>query len=116
MDGSFFLLFDVGFCHFCAGGFSGTTAIYWRLSRTGNIGHRAALIIHADLNRCNLTTTGTFGYCEHAANYRLNQGKQDSTCASVLPFSGFFPCSANNRRLLFPKTDTAFNNLGDLRL
>ena len=45
--------FDVGFSHSCAGAFSGTAAIYWLLSRTGNINRCAAPVIRADLNRCN---------------------------------------------------------------
>jgi hypothetical protein len=81
--------FGARFSHFRAGAFSGNAASYWLLSRTGNIVRLAAPVIHADLNRCNLTTIRTFGYCEHAANYRLNQGKHGGACAAVPSFSGF---------------------------
>jgi hypothetical protein len=83
--------FELAFRHSCAGAFSGTAAICWLLSRTGNINHCAAPIIHADLNRCNYAGAGTFCYSGHAAEHMLNQRKYGGACAPGVSFSGFLP-------------------------
>ena len=85
---------DVGFSHFRTGAFSGTTAIYWLLSRTWNIVRRAAPVIHADLNRFNRAAAGTFRFSCHAADHLLKQGKHGDACAAGPSFSGFLLCEA----------------------